>query len=269
MVRGGLTVVYVDHENEPKRDVWDDRLVPMNVSPDELDRLHYLSFPEMGPLDRPEGGAELLAIALEVGADVVIVDTATRTVKGEENSNDTWTAWDRHTGVKLKKAGIAFLRIDHSGKDADKGQRGGSNKSTDVDIVWRLEKISDDEFTLTNEKERTRVPEKVIALRRERVPNLHHARVAPPSRLSREAAKMREIWVAMDEAGVEIDPTDDLGHPKGVRKLAAEVRDLAGAEGRHELLAAVAKARWAAVHNSFATRPEWAPSMSDQSALGA
>jgi hypothetical protein len=263
MVRRGLTVLYVDHENDPRRDIWELRLVPMRVEADELDRLRYLSFPEMGPLDRPEGGAELLAIALEAGADIVVVDTATRTVKGEENSNDTWTAWDRNTGVKLRRAGIGFLRIDHSGKDSDKGQRGGSNKATDVDLVWRLELTGEDEFVLTNEKARIPVPEKVIALRRERVPNLHHARIEPPSRLTREAAKMREIWAAMDSAGVEIDPTDDLGHPKGVRKLATEVRDLTGAEGRHELLSSVAKARWASVHNAFAERPDWAPPLSE------
>lgn len=266
IVRDGRTVLYVDHENDPRADIWEDRLVPMQVSPDELSGLRYLSFPEMNPLDSPAGGAELLAVALEVGADLVVVDTATRTVKGEENSNDTWAAWDRNTGVKLRKAGIGFIRIDHSGKNSERGQRGGSNKSTDVDLVWRLDRTSDDEFTLTNEKSRIPISEKVIALRRERIPNLRHERIAPPTRLSREAAKMREIWRAMDAADVEIDPTDPNGKPRGIRWMADQVRDLAGAEGRHDLLSAVAKARWASTHNAFATRPDWAPEPNPESA---
>lgn len=262
MVRAGRVVLYVDHENDPRGDVWE-RLQAMGVDADELDGLRYLSFPEMATLDTLAGGAELLALALDVGAAVVVVDTATRTVKGEENSNDTWTAWDRHTGVALRREGIAFLRIDHAGKDAERGQRGGSNKSTDVDLVWQLSRGNQDyEFVLTNEKARIPLTEPVIAFRRLFGP-LRHDRIAVPTKLENEAAKMREIWIAMDEAGLSIDPTKPDGTPWGVRKLAADVRAGAGVEGRHDLLASVAKVRWAALNNAFAPWPDWAPPRTD------
>ncbi len=260
IVRAGRTVLYVDHENDPRGDIWDLRLVPMQVEAGELDRLRYLSYPEMGYLDTPAGGAELLAIALAVRADFVVVDTATRTVKGEENSNDTWTAWDRHTGVQLRREGIGFLRIDHSGKDAERGQRGGSNKATDVDLVWQLVKDSETEFTLTNEKARIPVPAGVIAFRRERVPNLRHDRVAVPTKLQKDAVKLGAIWAAMDGAGYTLNPNKADGTPYGVRYLADKLRNDLGLEGRHDDLAAVVKVRWACAHNYPAPdRPEWAP----------
>lgn len=262
MVRRGLIVLYVDHENDPRGDVWE-RLRDMHVEPGELDGLRYLSFPEMGPLDLPVGGAELLAVAEEVGADITVVDTATRTVKGEENSNDTWTAWDRNTGVRLRKAGCAFLRIDHSGKDAERGQRGASNKATDADLIWQLAiGPAEHEYILTNEKARIPVPEKAIAYRRLLGP-LRHERIAVPTKLQIEASKLREVWVAMDEAGLSIDPTDEHGKPRGIRWIADQVRAATGLAGRHDLLASVAKVRWAAENNAFAPRPEWAPELSE------
>jgi hypothetical protein len=56
----------------------------------------------------------------------VVIDTVSRAIDGEENSNDTW----------LNQLGIAMIRLDHSGKDETKGMRGGSAKSGDVDAVW-------------------------------------------------------------------------------------------------------------------------------------
>ena len=41
---------------------------------------------------------------------------------------------------RLKQALIAWVRLDHSGKDAGKGQRGSSAKNDDVDVVIRLER---------------------------------------------------------------------------------------------------------------------------------
>lgn len=262
MVRRGLTVLYVDHENDPRGDVWD-RLCDMDVGPHELAGLRYLSFPEMSPLDTPAGGAELLAIAQEVAPDITVVDTATRTVKGEENSNDTWTAWDRYTGVQLRKLGIAFLRIDHSGKNIERGQRGGSNKSTDADLVWQLAEVKkDEEYALTNEKARIKVPEKVIQLRRLRDP-LRHEKIPVPTALEKEAIKLRGIWAQMDEAGADVNPLTDGGVPKGVIKIRNEMRAF-GISGSDGNLKAVAEARWAHLHNyPPAPRPEWAPPLPD------
>jgi hypothetical protein len=52
-------VLYVDMENDPKRDIRE-RLDAMGVGPEDLDNLVYLSFPVLAPLDTERGGAELL-----------------------------------------------------------------------------------------------------------------------------------------------------------------------------------------------------------------
>ena len=116
-----------------------ERLTSLGYGPhDNLTRLHYALLPSLPPLDTPEGGNHLLALAQQLQADAVVVDTIGRAVTGEENSADTIRAFYRHTAQQLKQAGISVLRTDHSGKDADKGQRGTSAKNDDVDIVFKL-----------------------------------------------------------------------------------------------------------------------------------
>ena len=128
------------------------------TQPDLTERLHSLGYTERDPvltehfhysqlypwppLDTKPGGDELLALALDVGAQLVVIDTLIRTVSGDENSADTIKEFYRHTGMALKKAGIALLRIDHAGKDLARGQRGTSAKNDDVDVVWLLKPAS-------------------------------------------------------------------------------------------------------------------------------
>jgi hypothetical protein len=73
----------------------------------------------------------------DVGAQAVVIDTLGRAVRGPENEADTIRDFYRYTGMALKRHGIGFLRIDHAGKDAKKGQRGSSAKRDDVDVIWR------------------------------------------------------------------------------------------------------------------------------------
>lgn len=241
-------VLYVDHENDPRGDVWA-RLLAMGYAADELVDLHYLSFPEMEPLDTIAGGAHLLQVAREVvGAEFVIVDTATRTVRGEENSNDTWTAWDRYTGVALRRAGIGFLRVDHSGKDSDRGARGASNKATDVDLIWQLAKMSENEFILINEKKRILLAEERIAFRRELNPRLHSVRINADD-TSMILRQQKAVWEALDESGLSVDAT---------RAAARAVLNDVGIKARNDVLGRVLSARKAQA-NAFATRPDWAP----------
>ena len=137
-------VLYVDFENDPKGDI-KPRLVDMGYSPDRLDWLHYLSFPTLAALDSERGSKELLAAVHHYAAEAVFIDTVSRSVQGEENENDTWLNFYRHTGLKLKQAQVALMRLDHSGKDETKGQRGGSAKVGDVDAVWRMRRVRSDD----------------------------------------------------------------------------------------------------------------------------
>jgi hypothetical protein len=150
-------VLYVDFENDPVGDIRT-RLQDMDHQPEQLAGwLHYLSFPTLSALDSESGSLQLLAAVNHYQAEVVFIDTVSRSVKGEENENDTWLNFYRHTGLKLKQAGVALMRLDHSGKDETKGQRGGSAKVGDVDAVWRMKRLTGDDgeaFLLTCEAHR-------------------------------------------------------------------------------------------------------------------
>ena len=150
-------VLYLDFENDPRGDIRS-RLEAMGYGPNDLDQLCYLSLPQMPVLDSPAGGKELMRAVVHYDCDVVVIDTISRAVAGEENDNDTWLAFYRHTGLPLKQAGVALIRLDHSGKDVTKGQRGGPAKSGDVDAVWHLTKAAGGTLQLQLEASRFPVP---------------------------------------------------------------------------------------------------------------
>lgn len=117
-----------------------ERLTDLGYGPDsDLSHLHYYLLPSLPPLDTAEGGRALLELVARDQAELVVIDTTSRVISGEENSADTMRAFYMHTGLPLKAAGITALRLDHAGKDLEKGQRGTSAKNDDVDLVWRLD----------------------------------------------------------------------------------------------------------------------------------
>ncbi|OYO01220.1 AAA family ATPase [Enemella evansiae] len=195
-------VLYVDFENDPRGDVIQ-RLKAFGYEPGDLGNLHYYSFPRLAGLDTPAGGAELLRVAQLHQVDLVVIDTVSRTVNGEENDNDTWLLFYRCTGLLLKRAGIACLRLDHSGKDASKGQRGGSAKAGDVDATWRLSTVSEDTYRLDCESSRQVITDRVLVLHRLSNP-LRHERSSIPGLGSFEA-KVREAEKLLDEWGCPPD----------------------------------------------------------------
>lgn len=205
-------VLYVDFENDPKGDVRA-RLQAMGHTPDQLDNLCYLSFPTLAGLDSERGSQELLAAVQVYNCEVVVIDTVSRSVQGEENENDTWLNFYRHTGLKMKQAGVAMIRLDHTGKDETKGQRGGSAKSGDVDAIWRLSRVAEDVFQLTCEDARLPIAEKVIVLDRKPLPHLHH-HVQAAGRMAAWEAKIREVNRVLDAA----DAPGDITH-RGARDI--------------------------------------------------
>jgi hypothetical protein len=135
--REPLDVLYVDLENT--EDDLRERLTDLGYDPtSDLSRLHYLSFPNLPALDSPKGGRHLHSVAQRHHAQLVVIDTVSRVVDGEENDADTFRELYRHAIRPLKAAGIASWRLDHSGKHLDRGQRGSSAKVDDVDSVWQL-----------------------------------------------------------------------------------------------------------------------------------
>jgi len=194
-----LAVLYVDFENDPRGDIRT-RLEAMGYAPCDLGNLCYLSFPTLAKLDTKQGADELLAAIAEYACEVVVIDTVSRSVAGDENENDTWLNFYRHTGLRLKQAEVAMIRLDHSGKDESKGQRGGSAKSGDVDAVWRLSKLGDDTFRLSCEAHRFPITEQVVDLQRVEDPHLRHKRD-----MDARAKATDEIIAKLAKAGVPRD----------------------------------------------------------------
>ncbi|MFD0408604.1 AAA family ATPase [Kitasatospora sp. NPDC127116] len=131
-----VRVTYIDAENgHPELQ---QRLRSFGAGPADMGSITYLSFPPVRPLDTPGGGQDLFAIATATQAQVVFIDTISRFITGAENDADTWLNLYRHTLMPLKAAGIASIRLDHMGKDGERGARGSSAKTQDVDQVWEL-----------------------------------------------------------------------------------------------------------------------------------
>lgn len=131
-----LRVLYLDRENSA-RDIAR-RLRDLGGSPSDLGNLKYISFPQIDWLDTEAGGEQLLALARRHRANLVVLDSVSRFVQGSENEASTWNALYAHSLAPLKGAEIASLRVDHTGKQEDRGMRGSSAKASDVDAAWSL-----------------------------------------------------------------------------------------------------------------------------------
>ena len=193
-----IRTLYVDFENDPHGDVRE-RLRAMGFTPGDLGNLCYLSFPNLGKLDTERGARELLAAVKHYGCEVVVIDTVSRSVEGDENENDTWLAFYRHTGLALKREQVALIRLDHAGKDEKKGQRGGSAKSGDVDAVWRMSLAGEDTFDLTCEAQRFPIAANRLTIRRTEDLHLRHEVVSNPS-------KDRHERLLAELMRLEVDP---------------------------------------------------------------
>ena len=155
-----VDVLYMDYEMT-EADIWE-RLNELGYGPEtDLSHLHYALLPSVAPLDTDRGAMQVVMLAQHVGAKVVVIDTFSRAVQGDENDSDTFRDFYRHTGMALKSRGIACLRTDHAGKDIDRGQRGSSAKNDDVDLVWALERSDTGVSIYRTHSRVTWVPEKI------------------------------------------------------------------------------------------------------------
>jgi hypothetical protein len=233
-------VLYLDYEMTD--DDVRERLENMGYdSSCDLSNLFYACLPSLPPADAPEGGKAIARLAQLYDAELVILDTFSRAVSGDENDADTVRAFYRWTLLHLKSEGRAFARIDHAGKDIAKGQRGSSAKNDDVDIVWKMVK-ADGGFTLTATKRRMGwVPEE-LALTQNDSPNLHY-------RVTDSVAPAGTNKVIAD--------LDDLKMPPSVAyRTAAKALTEAGKGARSQLVRAAQKARMQRVFEVEKVRPD-------------
>ncbi|WP_009477401.1 AAA family ATPase [Rhodococcus sp. JVH1] len=192
--REPISVLYVDLENT-EQDVIE-RLLEMNYGPDDLANLHYLSFPSMEALDTRTGGQQLAEVARYWDAQLIVIDTLSRVVEGDENSSDTYRNLYRCALAPLKAERRTIVRLDHLGKDATKGVRGSSAKNDDVDAVWLLTQKSEDVVTLRRERQRSNHHPEFIEVRREDSPLRHVAAAGT------DKPELAKLLADMDRLGI-------------------------------------------------------------------
>jgi hypothetical protein len=218
-----LRILYLDAENGQEQ--VQERFYSFGAGPGRMGTLRYASFPPVRPLDTAGGGADLMALVKATGAELVVLDTVSRFISGPENDADTWLNLYRHTLLALKRDRIASVRLDHLGKDGERGARGSSAKTQDVDHVWLLAAQGGGMLSLKRTHTRTGIGPDEFVLRREArrdgdswVPGqTRHVIVAPeslgwgegaqgaPSGLAAISGTVEYIIAALDRAGVARD----------------------------------------------------------------
>jgi hypothetical protein len=213
VIRNGKTVSYFDDENR-RADIVD-RLRSFGCTAEELSNFIVYNFQNLPPLDSERGGEHLDALMEQDKPDLVVMDTISRMIQGSENDADTYIQAYRCSLTRLKKRGIAVLRLDHTGKDSSRGQRGSSAKESDADVLWFLSREGDSTFTLECQKSRSgHIPYgTIISLLRQYDPLRHVWDVHIDIPLSRYESVMRQ----MDILGI----SPSLGRDK-VRKVFAD-----------------------------------------------
>ena len=223
---GPVRVMYLDLENAPGD--LKERLQDLGYTPETLGtNLRYYSFPALPPLDAPQGARHLAALVDRDRPDLIVIDTLSRVVKGNENDAETIQNFYRYCLVGIKARGIAVLRLDHLGKYAEAGSRGTSAKTDDVDAELCLVE-RDGDYQLRCTYQRNGHHPDVLYLVKQRRNDAHplrHLIVAAPEPVAEERENPVETLVAaMEELKV---PTGEGRDKVGVRlrKHGVKVRN--------------------------------------------
>lgn len=230
LAAAGHRVLYLDAEN-PRAEV-QARVAAMGHTPASLANLTYLSFPTLPPLDTPEGAARLATIVDAIAPELVVIDTWSKFLGGDEASPNTHTNAYNLSITPLRRAGVAVLAIDHAGKDASRGPRGGSSKVDNVDALWLVTAKGDSRLRLERRKSRTGRGPDLVELARRPDP-LRHDRLdlTPRDVLTPE---VRDCIARLDDSEVPIG---------WGRDRASELLRASGYRVRNETVAAAIKVR--------------------------
>ena len=143
-------VLYLDGEMG-ELDVLE-RLEALDLNPADLPHLHYTDLFPKG--DTIQGGAAIVSTALALKVAVVILDGMNAFVTGAEKDDTPWRNLFEQTIAPLKRAGIAVLSTDNTGKDVTLSARGSSVKLDKADAIVML-KRTDNGLNLRTTHQRT------------------------------------------------------------------------------------------------------------------
>jgi hypothetical protein len=239
-----VRVLYLDYEMT-ENDLRE-RLEIFGYGPaDDYSHFHYVKASMLGAdLDTHDGGMELLAAAQDWRCQLVIIDTMSRAVSGEENDADTVRKFYHHSGRVLKANDIAWLRLDHAGKARERGQRGSSAKNDDVDVVWQLKRTETGAIlqlthsrvfwmpqTIYLESEASTVDDSAVV-------HIRSERAGTPPGMADTVRRWLALGLAADTsrerariAGLKIDNNLPFGQLQGCVRQELERREIAAMAG--------------------------------------
>lgn len=169
--RAGVRVLWLDREMT-EVDV-KERLNDMGFNPDDLDNLIYMLYPELPLLDSEDGGRALVEMANVHDADVIVLDSLSKFLGGDEQDSGTHTKFWVWTLIPLRQARRAILLIDHAGKDISRGARGTSAKMDNVDLYMEITRNQNGAY-LTTKKQRHSWVRGMYSYRRYREPHISY-----------------------------------------------------------------------------------------------
>lgn len=205
-----MVVAYLDYEMT--EDDLLERVEEMGFKASDLTNLVYFLMPNIPKLDTREGGTRLLTTLVYYKCKALIIDTMSRVIAGDENSNDTYIKFYAHSGQALRSAGIAMFRLDHEGHESGRS-RGASAKADDVDVIWQLEEVENG-WKLNRMASRMAWVPQTVFIRKETEPTLRFVR-ADQAWPQGTLEKAREL--------------DDADVPLGTsRRKATEMLKMAG-----------------------------------------
>ena len=165
-----ISVLYIDMEN-PVGEVYT-RRDNLGYQDNSLERLAYYHMPDLPALDTRAGGKFIDAMTERHSPDLVIFDTISKLVAGEESKSDTWQDLYKYSLVPLRQTNCAAIILDHQGHDANRGARGSSAKRDNVDLQW-IQTCRDGLIILKRDKCRTLHDTETLKIRRGGTPLRH------------------------------------------------------------------------------------------------
>ena len=206
LAQDGTNVLYIDSENRPH--LIRQRLEAMGIDTATAERAtQHLAYSCLGdwlPLDTAPGGRDLVEQATQHEAQLVVIDTITQNVAGEENSADTYKNLHRHTLQPLSRQTVSVLMLDHTGHSSGTGAaRGSSQKRGNLDVDYSLS-ADGNTITLTRKKNRIGAdsPE-VIQYDRLTDPLRHMRRNQVDTTTAKTSDRVADIVAKLDDLDAE------------------------------------------------------------------
>jgi len=152
---GPMAVLYLDAEMGRLDTVGRVKAIPLSAS--DLDNLAYTDLPHK--LDQIETASWLARAANLIQPSVVILDGINGFVTGAEKDDTPWRMLYEFAIAPLKRAGIAVISTDNTGKDETMGARGSTVKTDKADAIFTM-RAGRDEYmhhttTITRKHART------------------------------------------------------------------------------------------------------------------